>query len=61
MAYLLTGDHRAAEDLPQNALLTLALGRRKARIDTPDATCTRSSTVSTCPAGGAAITCATSI
>ncbi|GAA2368321.1 DNA-directed RNA polymerase sigma-70 factor [Catellatospora methionotrophica] len=37
VAYLLTGDHHAAEDLLQNALLKLALSWRKARIDAPDA------------------------
>ncbi|GAB4054129.1 SigE family RNA polymerase sigma factor [Catellatospora paridis] len=37
VAYLLAGDHHAAEDLLQNALFKLALQWRKARIDAPDA------------------------
>ncbi|MEV4413342.1 SigE family RNA polymerase sigma factor [Catellatospora sp. NPDC049609] len=37
VAYLLTGDHHAAEDLLQNALFKLAVSWRKVRIDTPDA------------------------
>ncbi|GHJ45170.1 DNA-directed RNA polymerase sigma-70 factor [Catellatospora sp. TT07R-123] len=37
VAFLLTGDHHAAEDLLQNALFKLSLQWRRVRVETPDA------------------------